>query len=106
DRGAKERDSDEWKTNARDADAVGTQGRQLIIGGEPAENEEDGGEQSPGNGKDERERQDVGDEANQVIDGQIVINEKRQEFSKDVADDENETENEDRKEQTHDELPA
>ena len=104
--GAEERDDDERNTDARDADAIGTQGGQLVVGGKPAEDEEYGGKQSPRNCKDERERQDVSDEAYEVFDRQIVINQKRQELAKDVADDEDKTEDDDGEDQVHQELAA
>ena len=45
-------------------------------------------------------------DAAQVLDRQIMIHEERQELSKNVSDDENETENDDREKKTHDELAA
>ena len=59
---------------------------QFVVRREPAENEQDGGEQSPWNGEDERERQDVGDETDQILHRHIVIDEERQKFPENVSD--------------------
>jgi hypothetical protein len=65
-----------------------------------------GSEQSPWDGEDERERQNVSDEANEVFDRQVVINQEREELAKNVAEDEDETEDDDREEQVHNQLPG
>ena len=93
-------------TNARNAHAVGAERGQLVIGGEPAEDEQDGGEQSPWNRKDERERQHVGDEAEQIFDRHIVVHEQGQEFAKNVAHHQNETEHSDGEENVDEQLAA
>ncbi len=82
------------------------EGDQFVIGREPAEDEEDRGEQSPGNGEDEGERQDVGDEGEEKLQRHIVIHEEREEFAKDVADHEDEAQDRDREEHVNDQLAA
>src|ERR1051326_2673364 len=93
----------------RDADpgyahTVGPKRDQFVIGGESAKNEEGGGEQAPGNGKDEREREDVGDEREEIRHRHIVIDEQGQEFSKNVSNHQHETEHGNGKEHTHQQL--
>ena len=104
--GAEKRDHHQRMANPGDAHSIGTKRDQFVVGREPPEDEQDGGEQTPRDGKDERERQDVGDETDQVFDRQIVIDEERQELPENIPDDENETEDNDREKEIHDELAA
>ena len=83
--GANRSDDRERNADARDADAVRAERDQFVVGGEAAEDEQDRGEQAPGNGEDERERQDVGDEGDEVFRGHVVIDEQRQKLAKNVA---------------------
>ena len=87
-----------------DTDAISAQGDELVVGGEPAENEQNGGEQAPGDGEDQRKGQNVGDERDQVFDRNIVVNEQRKQLAQNVPDNENQTENEDGKENVNREL--
>ena len=105
-RGAEKRDDRERKANPGNADAVGAKRDQFVVRREPAEDEQHGREQAPRDREDERERQDVGDEADHVFDRQIVIDEQRQELAEDVADDENEAEHGNREKEIHDKLAA
>ncbi len=106
DDGADRRHDRERNADARDADAVGAERDQFVVRGEPAENEQDGGEQAPGNGEDERERQDVGDKGEEIFRGHVVIDEQRKELAKNVPDDQDQTEHGDREEQVHDQFAA
>ncbi len=106
DEGADRSHDRERNADARDADAVRAERDQFVVRREAAENEQDGGEQSPGNGEDERERQDVGDKGEEVFRRHVVINEQRKELAKNVPDDQDQTEHGDREEQVDDQFAA
>ena len=103
---AKDRDDGERKANPGDAHAVGPKRDQFVVRREPAKDEQDRGEKAPRDGEDEGERQNIGDEADKVFGGQIVIDEQRQQLAEDIADDEDEAEHGDREEEIHEELAA
>ena len=83
-------DDTERGAHARHADSVCAKSHQLVIGGQPAEDEQDGREQSPRDGEDEREWQHVGDEADEVLDRHVMVHQERQQLAENVADDQNE----------------
>src|SRR4030095_15905121 len=101
-------DGEQGKRNAapRHAHAVGAEGDQLVIRGEPAKDEENRGQQTPGNRENEGERQHVGDEGKKKLNRHIVIDEEGEEFAKDVADHEDEAQDRDREEHVNDQLAA
>ena len=104
--GADDGEHGEWHADARHAHAVRAERDQFVIRGEPAEDEQDGGEQSPRDGEDEGEGQDVGDEGEEKLDRHVVIHEEREEFAENVADHEDEAEHRDREEHVDDQLAA
>ena len=104
--GADNRERRQRQGNARYADAIGPKGDQLVIRREPPEDEQDRGQQSPGDGEDEREGQNVGDEGEEKLQRDIVVHEQREKLAKDVADHEHEAEDRDREQHVHDQLAA
>ena len=104
--GAEKRDHRQRKANPGDAYSIGTQRDQFVVRREPAEDEQHGRKQTPRNREDERERQDVSDETEQIFGRQIVIHKQRQELAEDIADDEDEAEHGDREKEIHDKLAA
>ena len=106
DYGANNGDRAQWNADAGDAHAVGTQRDQFVVCREPSEHEEDRRQQSPGNSKDEGERQHVGDERNQVFHRHIVVHQQRKKFPKNISDHEHQAQHRDREQHAHDQLAA
>src|SRR5439155_4241644 len=77
--------------------AVLAQRNQFVIRGESPEYEKNRRQQSPGNGKDEREGQHVSNERDQVFHRDVVINQQREQLAENVSDHEHEAQHGNRK---------
>src|SRR6202011_221050 len=103
-RRAHERNYGQRNGDTRHAHAIRAERDQFVVGRAPAEDEEDRSKESPRNGEDERERKNIGDEREQIFDGHIVVHQQRQQLAENVTDDEDETQDRDRKEHVYEQL--
>ena len=93
-------------TNARNTYPVGSQRDQFVVRRQSPEDQQDRCQQAPWNRENERERQYVRDEGDQVFHRYVVVDQERQQFSENVSDDEHQAQHRDREQDIHNELAA
>ncbi len=77
---------------SEDADAGGAERGEFGFGGHASEHEEDGGEESPGQGEGEGERQDAGDHGEDGLDGEAAREEEIGEAFEQVTENQHDAE--------------